>query len=67
MLFACTGITLPYRTLYLERFVTSAHLVEVFNQRRNKEDDLNVCDANYLYSHFYSLFTQNCFSHIILR
>jgi len=42
MLYACTGIALPYRTINIERFLTSPRLVEVFNKSRNKEDNLNI-------------------------
>lgn len=41
MLFACSGIALPRET-FLTRFLTSAHLVTVFNERRNRDDKLRV-------------------------
>ncbi|KAJ1264162.1 hypothetical protein BS78_09G241800, partial [Paspalum vaginatum] len=43
MLFACSGIALPHETgLELTRFLTSAYLVTVFNERRNRDDKLRV-------------------------
>ncbi|CAN6243999.1 unnamed protein product [Urochloa humidicola] len=44
MLYACSGITLPHGSARLEltRFLTSAHLVREFNQRRNRDDKLRV-------------------------
>lgn len=47
MLFASTGIALPERTPNLQRFLTSARLAEVFNDRRNNEDNLNVGAVNF--------------------
>uniref|UniRef100_K3Y6J9 Uncharacterized protein n=1 Tax=Setaria italica TaxID=4555 RepID=K3Y6J9_SETIT len=42
--FVCSGIALPRGTarLDLTRFVTSAYLVRVFNERRNRDDKLRV-------------------------
>jgi hypothetical protein len=46
MLFACTGIPLPdgngASSFYLTRILTSARLVMVFNEKRNREDELRV-------------------------
>ncbi|TKV98821.1 hypothetical protein SEVIR_8G000500v4 [Setaria viridis] len=44
MLFACSGIAIPRKPapLDLTRFVTSAYLVRVFNERRNRDDKLRV-------------------------
>jgi len=61
MLFACSGIPLPYdgaSKLNLTRIVTSACLVREFNLKRNRDDKLRVCAACALY---FALFTQaNC-------
>nr|AAL31034.1 putative serine protease [Oryza sativa Japonica Group]AAP54251.1 hypothetical protein LOC_Os10g33490 [Oryza sativa Japonica Group] len=44
MLFACSGIPLPDGTTreHLTRFVTSAALVRVFDEKRNRDDKLRV-------------------------
>ena len=58
MLFACSGIPLPFDDL--TRIVTSACLVREFNIKRNRDDKLRVCAANNCALYF-ALFTQaNC-------
>ena len=49
MLFACSGVPLPDGTTreHLTRFVTSAALVRVFDEKRNRDDKLRVGAANY--------------------
>jgi hypothetical protein len=60
MLFACSGIPLPFGTarLQLTRFVTSAHLVRQFKFYRNRDDKLRVSAANHRVLHF-GLFIQS--------
>ena len=50
MLFACSGIPLPYdgaSKLNLTRIVTSACLVREFNLKRNRDDKLRVSAADH--------------------
>jgi len=49
MLFACSGIALPLgkSILDLTRFVTSACLVQEFNDKRNRDDKLRVGAADH--------------------
>ena len=69
MLFACSGIPLPYdgaSKLNLTRIVTSACLVREFNLKRNRDDNLRVCAANNCALYF-ALFTQANCGHSVLN
>lgn len=60
--FVCSGIALPRGTarLDLTRFVTSAYLVRVFNERRNRDDKLRVSAADHSILHFGMFIEANC-------
>jgi hypothetical protein len=55
-LFECTGIVIQSGTATnangLTRFLTSARLFDIFDEKRNREDKLRVDPANYFASVF---------------